>query len=65
MDLNDNHLGLPISCKGMDLDAFYAACSGKMSSDTKHRRSRFNDAIASLVADEFMGLESGFLWLVP
>lgn len=64
-DLQDNHIGLPANCKGMDLDEFYKQCSGKLSIDAKHRRNRFNDAIASLVGDEFMGLEKGFLWLVP
>ena len=63
--LKDNRIGLPATCKGMDLDDFYDQCSGKLSVDTKHRRNRFNDAIASLVGDEYMGLEKGFLWLVP
>ena len=63
--LKDNQIGLPAGCKGMDLDEFYALSSGKLSVDTKHRRNRFNDAIASLVGDEYMGLEKGFLWLVP
>jgi hypothetical protein len=64
-NLKDNHIGLPSVCKGMDLEAFYAACSGKMSMDMKHKKSRFNDAIESLVAEEYMGLERGFLWLIP
>ena len=63
--LKDNQIGLPPTCKGMDLDEFYALSSGKLSVDIKHRRSRFNDAIASLVSEEYMGLENGFLWLVP
>ena len=62
--LKDNQIGLPLACKGMDLDDFYDQCSGKLSVDIKHRRSRFNDAIASLVSEEYMGLENGFLWLV-
>ena len=63
--LKETQIGLPATCKGMDLDEFYDQCSGKLSVDAKHRRSRFNDAIASLVSEEHMGLENGFLWLVP
>tara|TARA_R100000995_G_scaffold30176_4_gene13444 strand:- start:1897 stop:3696 length:1800 start_codon:yes stop_codon:yes gene_type:complete len=64
-DLQDNRLGLPITCKGLPIDKFFELSKGKISCDARHKRSRFNDAISSLVADEFMGLENEFLWLVP
>ena len=47
------------------LERFYEVAAGKLTCDSKHRKSRFNDAINTLVADEYMGLEDGFLWLVP
>ena len=64
--LLDNAIsGLPQSCKGLPIDQFYELAKGNMNCDARHKRSRFNDAVSSLVADEFMGLEDEFLWLVP
>ena len=64
--LLDNAIsGLPQKCKGLPIDQFFELSKGKISCDARHKRSRFNDAVSSLVADEFMGLENEFLWLVP
>jgi len=63
--IDHNIQGLPVTCKGLPVEQFYEHAKGKISCDNRHKRSRFNDAISSLVADEFLGLESEFLWLVP
>jgi len=60
-----NGFELPADCKGISVDDFYVEAKGKISCESKHKRTRFNDAISSLVGDEFIGLEDDYLWLIP
>ena len=60
-----NGFELPADCKGISIDDFYVEAKGKISCESKHKRTRFNDAISSLVGDEFIGLEDDYLWLIP
>lgn len=62
--LQDNRLGLPPTCKGLSLDALFEHLKGLIVTDSKHKRSRFNESVCSLVADEFLGMENEFVWLV-
>jgi len=60
-----NGFELPKSCLGISIDEFFDATKGKISCEIKHKKTRFNEAISSLVADDFIGLEEGYLWLIP
>ena len=59
------HLGLPKMCSGLPRQELYEAVQDKIPADARHKKSRFDTAIGSLVADEYLGLESGFIWYIP
>ena len=62
---NNRLLDLPMTCKGIEYEKLYELIADNLPCDAKHRKTRFNEAMGSLVGDEFMGMEKGFVWLVP